>query len=144
MLGSPTREEVLAMNPQHQGFKFPQIKAQLWSKVFRNKAPLPAIDLISKWLRYDPRRRLDPFEALAHPFFDELREADAKLPNNKQLPELFNFTATELKVIQAKGLAGRLIPAHLRGQFNLPASAYTPTSTTFNPEVDITTSEDSI
>lgn len=30
-------------------------------------------------------------EACAHPFFDELREPNARLPNGRQLPPLFNF-----------------------------------------------------
>jgi len=30
-------------------------------------------------------------EALAHPFFDELREPNARLPNGRLLPPLFNF-----------------------------------------------------
>lgn len=32
-----------------------------------------AVDLISKLLRYEPDQRLLPLEALAHEFFDELR-----------------------------------------------------------------------
>ena len=31
-------------------------------------------------------------QSLAHPFFDELREPNARLPNGKSLPNLFNFT----------------------------------------------------
>lgn len=30
-------------------------------------------------------------EACAHPFFDELREPNARLPNGRPLPPLFNF-----------------------------------------------------
>ena len=30
-------------------------------------------------------------EACAHPFFDELREPNARLPNGRQLPPIFNF-----------------------------------------------------
>lgn len=30
-------------------------------------------------------------EALAHPFFDELREPNVRLPNGRPLPPLFNF-----------------------------------------------------
>lgn len=30
-------------------------------------------------------------EACAHPFFDELRETNARLPNGRPLPPLFNF-----------------------------------------------------
>lgn len=30
-------------------------------------------------------------EALVHPFFDELRDPNARLPNGRFLPPLFNF-----------------------------------------------------
>ena len=60
--------------------------------MFRNKAPATAVDLVSQFLRYDPKQRLDPFDGLAHPFFDELREPNARLPNGKPLPNLYNFT----------------------------------------------------
>lgn len=30
-------------------------------------------------------------DACAHPFFDELREPNARLPNGRPLPPLFNF-----------------------------------------------------
>ena len=34
VLGTPTREQIREMNPNYQEFKFPQIKAHPWSKVF--------------------------------------------------------------------------------------------------------------
>lgn len=98
-----------------------QIKPHPWPKVFRNKAPANAIDLVSKWLRYEPKSRLDPFESLAHPFFDELREPGAKMPNQQPIPEkLFVFSEAELKVMAAKNLTKKLIPAHLMKNYKLP------------------------
>jgi len=120
ILGTPSREEIYAMNPNHTSFKFPQIKPHPWVKVFRNKAPANAIDLVSKWLRYEPKSRLDPFESLAHPFFDELREPGAKMPNQQPVPEkLFQFTENELKTMQAKGITKKLIPPHLLKNYKL-------------------------
>jgi len=69
ILGTPTKEEINAMNPNHTVFKFPQLKPHPWAKIFRNKCPSNAIDLVSKLLRYDPKQRLDAFECLSHPFF---------------------------------------------------------------------------
>ncbi|XLR19247.1 hypothetical protein S83_047159, partial [Arachis hypogaea] len=63
VLGTPTREEVRCMNPNYNNFKFPRIKAHPWHKL----------------------------EACAHPFFDELREPNARLPNGHPFPPLFNF-----------------------------------------------------
>lgn len=34
VLGTPTREEIKCMNPNYTEFKFPQIKAHPWHKVF--------------------------------------------------------------------------------------------------------------
>jgi len=119
VLGTPTREEDLAMNPQQTSFKFPQIVAQSWSKVFRGKAPANAIDLVSHFLRYDPKIRLDPFDALCHPFFDELRDPNTRLPDSRHpnspprdLPQLFDFTLHELSI--RPDLNQQLVPPHTR------------------------------
>jgi len=62
-------------------------------------------------LHYEPHLRVHPFDSLSHPFFDELREPGARLPNGKPLPNLFNFTDSELKMAEEKGLAKKLLPA---------------------------------
>ena len=49
--------------------------------------------MISTLLEYTPTNRVTAVEAMAHPFFDELRQPDQKLPNGKNFPPLFNFTA---------------------------------------------------
>lgn len=115
ILGTPTKEQIQAMNPNHTSFKFPQIKPHPWNKVFRNKASAEAIDLVSKFLRYDPATRVEAFDCLAHEFFDDLREENVRLPNGKPLPEtIFNFTEEEIAVMNQKGLYNKLYPAHLR------------------------------
>ena len=91
VVGTPTREEIQAMNHNYTEFKFPQIKAHPWSKVFRSKATPEAVDLMSKLLVYTPTKRLTPLQACAHQFFDELRDPNTRLPNAK-LPPLFDFT----------------------------------------------------
>jgi serine/threonine protein kinase len=50
------------------------------------------IDLISKLLVYSPSKRIKPYEALAHPYFEELRDRNLRLPNGNCIPDLFNFT----------------------------------------------------
>ena len=64
VLGTPTREEVEAMNKAYTEFKFPQIKAHPWNKVFRSKATPEAVDLMSKLLVYTPDRRLTPLQVM--------------------------------------------------------------------------------
>ena len=96
VLGTPTREQIHSMNPNYSEFKFPQIKAHPWPKVFRSRTPPDAIDLIQKLLMYNPERRLTPLEAIMHPFFDELRDKNTRLPNGNPLPDLFEFTKEEI------------------------------------------------
>lgn len=67
-------------------------------QVFR-KADANAIDLISKLLEYTPTQRLSAIDAMVHPFFDELRDPNTRLPDSrhangatKDLPVLFDFT----------------------------------------------------
>ena len=74
VLGTPTRDEIRAMNPNYTEFKFPQIKAHPWSRVFSKSVPQEAIDLLTTFLQYDPKSRTSALEAMAHPFFDPLRK----------------------------------------------------------------------
>ena len=92
ILGTPTKEQIMLMNPNYTEFKFPQVKAHAWHKVLRSRTPPDAIDLISKVLIYDPKERLKAVDILTHSFFDELRDPKTKLPNGNPLPDLFNFT----------------------------------------------------
>lgn len=46
VLGTPSREEIHAMNPNYTEFKFPQIKAHPWTKVFSKRMPPDAVDLV--------------------------------------------------------------------------------------------------
>ncbi|XP_043085543.1 glycogen synthase kinase-3 beta isoform X4 [Puntigrus tetrazona] len=95
VLGTPTREQIREMNPNYTEFKFPQIKAHPWTKVFRPRTPPEAIALCSRLLEYTPTARLTPLEACAHSFFDELRDPNVKLPNGREKPSLFNFTTQD-------------------------------------------------
>ncbi|KAK8498804.1 hypothetical protein V6N12_066945 [Hibiscus sabdariffa] len=119
--GTPTREEIKCMNPKYTEFKFPHIKAQPYHKVclldhlvisfytdvvqskrksyssykfqiFNRRIPPEALDLLSRLLQYSPNLRCSAIEACAHPFFDDLRDPTACLPNGRALPPLFNFT----------------------------------------------------
>eukprot|EP00873_Tetraselmis_striata_P020664 jgi/Tetstr1/440928/TSEL_029197.t1 len=96
VLGTPTREEIQAMNPNYTEFKFPQIKAHPWSKVFSKRMPADAVDLVSMLLQYSPEKRTTAIAAMTHPFFDELRNPNTKLPNGKPLPPVTNWQPGEL------------------------------------------------
>lgn len=113
VLGTPTREEIKCMNPNYTDFKFPQIKAHPWHKIFHKRMPPEAVDLVSRLLQYSPNLRCTALEACAHPFFDELRDPNAHLPNGQPLPPLFNFTPQELAGASPE-LLQRLIPDHVK------------------------------
>ncbi|PPD91455.1 hypothetical protein GOBAR_DD11599 [Gossypium barbadense] len=117
VLGTPTREEIRCMNPSYMDFRFPQMKAHPWHKVFHKRMPPEAIDLTSRLLQYSPSLRCTAHEACAHPFFDELREPNARLPNGRPLPPLFNFKQ-ELSEASPE-LINKLIPDHVKRQIGL-------------------------
>merc|ERR1712013_657691 len=97
VLGTPTREELMAMNPNYTEFKFPQIKPHPWNKVFRSRTSPEAIDFVSKLLVYDPKTRPSGLPAVLHVFFDELRDPETRISSSKPLPEtLFQFSKEEL------------------------------------------------
>jgi len=110
VLGTPTREQIREMNPNYQEFKFPQIKAHPWTKVFRPRTTPEAMELVGQLLEYTPSRRLSPLDACTHQFFDELRQANTRLPNGRPLPPVFNFSQAELEI--KPSLNAKLIPAH--------------------------------
>ena len=110
VLGTPTREQIKTMNPNYMEHKFPQIKPNPFTKVFRARTPADAISLISQLLEYTPTVRLSAHEALVHDFFDELKVEGARLPNGKEMPALFNFTPEELST--RPDLIRKLVPTH--------------------------------
>lgn len=48
-------------------------------------------------MKYDPKERYTPFQAMAHPYFDELRDQESLIELKKEVdvPELFDFTEEE-------------------------------------------------
>ncbi|KAF8935482.1 Pkinase-domain-containing protein [Dissophora ornata] len=116
VLGTPTREQIKTMNPNYMEHKFPQIKPHPFIKIFRSRTPPEALELISSLLEYTPTRRFTPIEAMVHPFFDELRNPETRLPNGKDLPPLFNFTPLELSI--RPDLIPMLVPRHAEAELS--------------------------
>mmetsp|Transcript_7435 Transcript_7435/g.21990 ORF Transcript_7435/g.21990 Transcript_7435/m.21990 type:complete len:413 (-) Transcript_7435:175-1413(-) len=96
VLGTPSRDDIREMNASYTEFKFPQIRAHAWAKVFRSRTPPRAVDCVATFLAYAPNARVLPLRALAHDFFDELRAPGATLDQGAPLPPLFDFTELEL------------------------------------------------
>lgn len=114
VLGTPSREQIKTMNPNYMEHKFPQIRPHPFSKVFRPRTPPEAIDLISHLLEYTPSARFTAIEAMTHPFFDDLRSPDIKMPNGRSVPPLFDFTREELSV--RPDLIPKLVPEFARSE----------------------------
>lgn len=72
----------------------PDIKGCGFAKKIKNAEPL-LIDFLEKLLTYSPRKRLKPFEALAHPYFDDLRAQKLTI-NGREFTDLFNFNEVEI------------------------------------------------
>ncbi|OMH85628.1 Glycogen synthase kinase-3 beta [Zancudomyces culisetae] len=117
VLGTPSREQIRTMNPNYMDHRFPQIKPHPFAKIFRSRATPEAVDLITKLLEYTPNSRLSAIQAMAHPFFEELRQPGLTLPNGDPIPALFDFAAEELSA--RPDLARSLIPPHIREQHRL-------------------------
>lgn len=79
-------------------------------QIFRARASPEALDLLTNILQYDPQARMSASEALAHPFFDELRNPDTKLSTGRDLPPLFDFSIEELSI--RPDLIHHLVPPH--------------------------------
>ena len=99
ILGTPTKEQVYEMNPKVHISKLPNINHKLWKDIFKDKSDDDLfIDLVDKLLVYEPKKRLSPYQALNHPFFDELKKKDFKLPNGKSVPKhIFQFKECEIQ-----------------------------------------------
>ncbi|BBG98568.1 shaggy-related kinase 11, partial [Prunus dulcis] len=140
VLGTPTREEIKCMNPNYTEFKFPQIKAHPWHKIFHKRMPLKLWILyrgycstlqtfgvqLLVWYIMPSRCYCKGFmfpmqlEALAHPFFDELRDPNTRLPNGRFLP---HCSTLRLMGVPAEMLV-KLIPEHARKQCAFLGSSF--------------------
>ena len=44
--GTPTKEQIKAMNPNHKSFALPELRPHPWDKVFKGRVPADALDLV--------------------------------------------------------------------------------------------------
>ena len=80
VLGTPTNEDKMAMKGRYSSQMMPLPNRGI-SKIIKNCSDPLMIDLLDKIFVYNPDRRLNAAQALAHPFFKEVREGSVVLPN---------------------------------------------------------------
>jgi glycogen synthase kinase 3 beta len=96
ILGTPKIEEIKAMNDEFSDVnKLKNINKRPWKEVFKGKTNDELyIDLVSKLLVYEPEKRYSPYQAMCHPFFDEIKKPGIKVPKHmfvfKKCEELFD------------------------------------------------------
>lgn len=92
VIGTPSVQELWAMNPNYPQYDFvPAVAPLPWDQVLRRMAPREASELAGAMLRYDPAARVPPLHALMHPFFEPLRMVE-----QSETANLFNFLHDEL------------------------------------------------
>ncbi len=98
-LGGPKEEDlaiIIDKQAAHELAKSTKaIKAKNFADVLPN-CPPEIIDLISKILIYNPRKRLTAVEVMAHPAFDDLKNKDTFNNDKYVVPNIFNFTQEEI------------------------------------------------
>ena len=78
VLGTPSADVLSKLRRSaHMNFNFPTKQGTGIDRLLPN-APADAIDLIKKLLAYNPEERYSAGQALKHPYFRELREAEKR------------------------------------------------------------------
>ncbi|EER18587.1 glycogen synthase kinase-3 alpha, putative [Perkinsus marinus ATCC 50983] len=144
VLGTPTAEQVAAMNPKYKDFNprvFPRIKPIGLANALRGR---PQMDrgfeaLLRVLLRFEPATRMSPILALCLEYFEQLRnqkDLGQEIENAGGLPkELFKFTSEELmEVGDSRRLAPRRVesPQIVVGPDNTTHT--TPSSSSFKSD----------
>ena len=115
-MGTPTVEDVTSMNPKYKNKNFPELVPMPLENSFPPGTPAVALDFIKHLLVYDPKKRPGALDALAHPFFSELRTSRVDLPGAQGLVplDMYNFTQTEYnfgaRVIESTSLLPDWLP----------------------------------
>ena len=100
LLGTPSRKQMNSMNSFFEGYKFPHIKVKTWEQFFEGTDAL-TIEFLKRLICYAPQERITAIEALTHPWFDEIKQQNVRLPENgAEMPELFNWTVKETQMYE--------------------------------------------
>ena len=109
ILGTPTPEQMEKLHPSFP--KDVKKRDPICLQRYLRGSCSQSISLLTKLLQYAPDKRIRCWDALAEPFFDELRKPGLKLPDGGNLPPLFDFSSDELE--QNPVLKQLLVPIQL-------------------------------
>lgn len=113
IIGTPTKDEVMSMNPNYQEYKnFPVVRPPSWPSIFKPNTDPQAIDLVSKLLVYYPTKRYKAIEAAGHEFYDDLRDPNTPFKEEYQAEKLFQLSTEELSMNTS--MEAKLVPSHMR------------------------------
>ena len=78
---TPEQQESFNKNPRFLGLKFPSdvTKLETLEKKYTGKLSKNALSLMTGLLKMDPAERFTGEQALAHPYFDDIREPADKI-----------------------------------------------------------------
>lgn len=127
LLGTPSKEEIQAMNPNYMDHKFPSIKPIPINKIFQRNE-LSMCDMFVKIFNYSPESRISAGQALIEPYFDQFRDKNfqtEKIPNFRgykmipecNVPNLLDFNKRELSADPS--LWEQLLPEWKRIELNM-------------------------
>jgi serine/threonine protein kinase len=109
VLGAPNEEQLVYLNKINIKYEFPEIKPYPLNKIFPGK-PKEAINLLQKIFTYDCSKRPNAFEIMAHPFYDELRSSEIIQNGKYIIPQIFDFSESEILSCQNKSIIKKILP----------------------------------
>jgi glycogen synthase kinase 3 beta len=93
LLGAPTEEDYKAMRVEDQNFT--NVTAtKTWKEALKHPIEDDALDLMKKIWVYNPHKRITALEAMAHPYFDDLRMKET-YKEKMVIPDFFDWTEEE-------------------------------------------------
>ena len=122
-LGGPKEEDLAVIIDKQSAHELAKstkgIKPKNLSDILQN-CPTEMIDLISKILIYNPKKRPTAVEIMAHPVFDDLKNKDNYNNDKYVIPNIFNFTQEEINCKRFNAdLWKKIIPQWSEGYKNL-------------------------
>ena len=107
ILGTPSKQDILEMNPEYNKYKFPIVKCFTYKEIFKDFDEPLFFNLLSKMLIYSPKNRISPLEALRHSYFDEVRETNK---NSLQINDILFSFSNEEYIRDTQNIIKELIP----------------------------------